>query len=159
MRTSATTTFEHKAADAIRTLTVVVVILGVGLALAIGLAAYGFATASDASHVASRAAAVAAHLAQVRAKAAATTAGDAAAIASAVAVERNAAILRDCQAQNARNVSTIAELKHIMAPYLRRARPSVRRQLRASEHFSLLLIDRLAPFQNCQQVLALDSQP
>lgn len=49
MKISASTTFEHKTADAIRNLTVACIILSVGLVLTLGLSVWGFARASDAN--------------------------------------------------------------------------------------------------------------
>lgn len=68
--------------------------------------------------------------------------------------ERAASILRECNAQNARHSATVAELKSIVARAEAKAPPVRRGQIEASVSSTLLLIDALAPYRDCQHVLA-----
>lgn len=68
--------------------------------------------------------------------------------------QRSASILRECRDQNARHTATVDELNREMGIYIRKASPAKRAQLKQSEGFTILLIDALAPYENCQHVLA-----
>lgn len=68
--------------------------------------------------------------------------------------ERNASIVRNCQTQNHNHTAAITELNKEMAVPLAMASPAKRAQLKMSEGFTVLLIDALASYQNCQHVLA-----
>lgn len=67
---------------------------------------------------------------------------------------RSASILRDCQEQNTRHANTIRALDGIYARAFKQISPAKWAQLRASETSTVLIIDALAPYQNCQQITA-----
>lgn len=161
-------TFEERVAVSLASLRIVVVVLAVAVLIAFTVGGYGFvqardangraqAAAHDAQRIARAEAALARQetsLAQQVARAALSQASQARAIAQAVGAERNAAILRSCEAENTRNVASVAELKRILVPYFAHARTmGQRRQLRAALRADTLLINALVPHQNCRQVL------
>lgn len=132
------------------------VVLAVAVLVAVGLAAWGLSNATSASGSAHRAA-----------SSARTVAAEARAIAhqaSAFGVEladtRNQTILRDCRQQNHRHRATVRRLDGLLKPYAQHAHTAAQhRQLRASHRSTVLLIDALAPLQNCRKVLASSSGP
>lgn len=75
-------------------------------------------------------------------------------LAQAIAAERTASILRACAAQNMEHDATIQELDRLLAAAKRRVGRQQRKALAASRQFTVLLIDRLAPKQDCAQVAA-----
>ena len=148
--------YEERVAASIATLRVLLIGLAIVVAIGMGLAAYGIAQAGSAQDSARVIAQHQAALARGVAQAANAKASQAQEIATAVTAERDATILRECRAQNARNVASITELRAIIHHYLRNAKrlPGWQRhQIKTSERANIALIDALVPFQNCQQVL------
>jgi len=68
--------------------------------------------------------------------------------------DRAATILAACRDQNARHAATIDELNTLYARFERGASKTRLVQLRTSKGFTLLLVDRLAPQQDCQAVVS-----
>lgn len=63
--------------------------------------------------------------------------------------QRFDAVISNCRAQNQRNRSTIHTLDKLLQRARRHASPKMRAQLQASRSGTVLLIDALAPVQNC----------
>lgn len=61
---------------------------------------------------------------------------------------RKASILLSCEEQNTRNAHTVAALDHLLAVAVRE-HPASAQQVAASRASTLLLIDALAPVENC----------
>ncbi|MBV9805228.1 MAG: hypothetical protein JO130_18665 [Solirubrobacterales bacterium] len=74
-----------------------------------------------------------------------------------ISFNRTQTIRRDCEDQNARNRNTVGELDLLSARNMRRATAVERRQVVASRSFAILLIDKLAPVQDCQSLVKLDT--
>jgi hypothetical protein len=77
---------------------------------------------------------------------------------ASLADQRDQSILRECTAQNFRHDATIAELNQELSTFSAKATAAQRKQLAASREFTILLIDRLAPFQDCKAVLRANTQ-
>lgn len=68
--------------------------------------------------------------------------------------ERAQTILRACRQQNDRHAATVSELDSLLAKAKQHASPARLKQIRENRASTVLLIDALAPYQNCQRVLA-----
>lgn len=66
--------------------------------------------------------------------------------------ERN--IRESCEAQNRRHDGTIGVLDRLIAQRAKSASPAEVRQMRSSRAYTVLLIDALAPHQDCADVVA-----
>lgn len=141
-------TYEEATARSVRTLTTLVVILGVFLGLTLAVAAYAVV---DVTGAISRITAVA--------SAQGVDAHRAKAVADQLAADRNESILRACEQQNERHTRTIRELDRILHRAERVAPPLRRAQIQESRASTVLLIDQLAPYENCQQQVRLADQP
>lgn len=82
----------------------------------------------------------------------AVTAKEAKAAALAINKERLSSIRRGCEDQNTRNLNTIKRLRQLSKDLPRQPGESDA-QLHAQVEGSILLIDALAPYQNCDQVV------
>lgn len=67
--------------------------------------------------------------------------------------ERTASISEGCQQQNSRHDATIAALDALLARASRDANSARREQLKQSRRSTVLLIDSLAPKQNCEALV------
>src|SRR4051794_20595481 len=61
--------------------------------------------------------------------------------------------LTTCRDQNARRTNTVKQLDVILAKRIKSAPPAEAARLKMSRAFTILLIDALAPHQNCQRVI------
>lgn len=61
--------------------------------------------------------------------------------------------LTTCRDQNARRTNTINQLDDIIAKRSKGAPPAERARMRTSRAFTILLIDALAPHQDCNKVI------
>lgn len=71
--------------------------------------------------------------------------------------ERAASILRSCGNQNTAHTNTLATLHQIIGASVKRANPQQRPEILAAESAATLIINSLAPYQNCRQLLAKSS--
>lgn len=78
---------------------------------------------------------------------------------TALANERTDAIIRECHDQNQRHDHTVAELDVLLARAEKHAPPAQRKQMAASRQFTILLIDQLAPRQNCAKAAVRANHP
>lgn len=147
--------FEDRVNASLGNLRAAIIVVAVFMVVAMGLAAYGFATGTEAQHATDGLARRQAAYAQWQVSIAANVASHANKLAGDLAAERNQTILRACGAQNARHAAAIAELNHLIAAAARKLPPARRAALRASARGSVLLIEALAPYENCQRQLQL----
>lgn len=63
-------------------------------------------------------------------------------------IDRRTTIIRSCNDQNARHVETIRTLDNLIA----KLPPSQRAQANRSKQFTVLLINALAPVQDCEKL-------
>lgn len=83
---------------------------------------------------------------------------DAKQLALAINQERRYSIVRFCEQQNMRHRGTVRELRHLLEA-AERVHPRQRARIHASQASTLLLIDQLAPLQNCQRLVRLEAKP
>lgn len=82
------------------------------------------------------------------------------ALAANVSAEHQQAVLTECENQNVRHDATIRELDKLLArARMRFTSPAQRRQLAESQRSTVLLIDALAPKQNCVTLMKQLSRP
>ncbi len=78
------------------------------------------------------------------------------ALAQAIQAERRQTILRDCQETNARHDATIRQLDQLIATSVRHAKTGGGSRIKQSRAPTTLLINALAPTQNCGQLIHRD---
>lgn len=146
--------YEEKIAEVVSTLRSWLIVVTAAVFVLIGISVWAILEAKSANDniaAQARGAAQIAHEAQQLARTSKQ-------LAQAIASERRDAISRSCQQQNARHHGTVKELHKEISQVAARARPAQRRQIRASQKFTVLLIDQLAPLQDCRRLVRLEAK-